>query len=125
VFEEAFENVQSRRHSKLLRQQAEDALAESGGGGRASWVVSNGVRRALTHAINSSWRRICGHEEEVETVTRVLLARWLRERDGVLREIAEEQPNLLTFYADGCEALETMEGVTASPKGRSQLRRCA
>jgi hypothetical protein len=125
VFEEAFENVQSRRQSTLLHQQAEEALVDFGGGGPASWAVKDGVRRALKHAINSSLWRICGHEEEAETVRRVLLARWLRERAGVLREIAEEQPNLLTFSAEGCEPLQAVEGAKPQHKSFLQLRSCA
>jgi hypothetical protein len=125
VFEEAFENVQSRRQLTLLRQQAEEALADFCGGRAASWAVNNGVRRALKHVINSSWWRICGHEEEAETVMRVLLARWLRDRTGVLREIAEDQPNLLTLAAEGCEYFQTMEGVKPLHRSCLQIRRCA
>ena len=122
LFDDAFENVQTRRQSTLLHQQAEEAFAEFGSGGRTSWMVNSAAKRALSHARNKAWRKICEHEEEAETVARVLLARWLRQRDGVLREIAEEQPNLLTLYTEGCECRQTMP---QAGNIRSLLRRCA
>lgn len=125
LFDDAFENVQTRRQSTLLHQQAEEAFAEVGSGGRTSWMVNSAAKRALSHARNKAWRKICEHEEEAETVARVLLARWLRQRDGVLREIAEEQPNLLTLYTEGCECRQTMEGLPQAGNRRSLLRRCA
>ena len=125
LFDDAFENVQTRRQSTLLHQQAEEAFAEFGSGGRTTWTVNNGARRALSHARNKAWRKICEHEEEAETVARVLLARWLRQRDGVLREIAEEQPNLLTLYTEGYECRQTMEGLPQAGNRRSRLPRCA
>ena len=125
LFDHAFENVQTRRQSTLLHQQAEEAFAEVGSGGRTSWMVNSAAKRALSHARNKTWRKICEHEEEAETVARVLLARWLRQKDGCLREIAEEQPNLLTLYTEGYECRQTMEGLPQAGNRRSPLPRCA
>jgi len=125
LFDAAFENVQTRRQSTLLHQQAEEVFAEFGSGGRTSWMLNSGAKRALSHARNKAWRKICEHEEEAETVARVLLARWLRQRDGVLRKIADEQPNLLTLYTEGYECRRTLEGLLQAGNSRSQLPRCA
>jgi hypothetical protein len=125
LFDSAFENVQTRRQSTLLHQQAEEAFAEFGSGGRASWMMKSATKRALSHARNRAWRKICEHEEEAETVARVLLARWLRQKGGCLREIAEEQPNLLTLYTEGYECRQTLEGLPRAGNSRSPLPRCA
>jgi hypothetical protein len=125
VFDDAFEQVQTRRQSILLQQQAERAFADFRNAERASWTANSAQKRALDNAKKRVWYKIRKHGEEAAMVTSVLLARWPRLQGGVLRDVAEQQPNLLSVYSEAENCSQHTVGLQRMRNGRPQLLRCA